>query len=607
MWKYIEKYDIVGLSETWMDEKAWNRMRGRQALTHEWSSVPAVKEKRKGRAKGGLVAAVSRELGAVKVRTVNEGAIEIKVRINNKNWRIVVVYSSNMGETLGYLECEIEEEEEDLLLLGGDFNARAANEGGPIGGGEWKEEAKRRSKDRVINKDGRALLTGIKERGWSILNGSYEDEGNWTYIGENGASVIDYVIANEAAREEVKKVIEGNKTESDHMPLEVELEGNGRKRRGGVEMGETVEGERSIWSEEGVKHYQEKCEGSYSKQTMTEDIWKEMVEKVKESVMKCRTKRKAWKIGRRIWHSVEWKRYEKEEEDKIKSIRTEKEVWKYINKYRKKKEGIDESIQSERWRRHFMDLLDGASEKMILEEREETEEGEEKGTTSGRGEEEIMKEELIAQLEWRRGLDRGTPNYIVVEETKMKEFRIEAIKRVVRYEEKARRSNKKLVVECCRELDRGVQRGEESKWEKKRRTVLEKAAMGQDEIRKRKEIVAEGVPLYLQGKRKRAERRLIARFRCENEARGNQYQRDMEDRICRVCEKNIEYMDHIVRECVGTKEGWAVEELLKEDGSGWEAMRRIVGIREAEIEGSRAERGKGKGKQSTNLGKVAIM
>ncbi|KAG7203931.1 hypothetical protein KM043_017089 [Ampulex compressa] len=147
-----------------------------------------------------------------------------------------------------------------------------------------------------------------------------------------------------------------------------------------------------------------------------------MVEKVKESVMKYKTKRKAWKIGTKIWYSVEWKvrkrklrrelrelrkgrirreeyvkkrreygewckgerqRYEKKEEDKIKSIKTEKEVWKYIDKYRKKKEGIDESIQSERWRRHFMDLLDGTSEKVILEEKEETEEGEEMGQHRG--------------------------------------------------------------------------------------------------------------------------------------------------------------------------------------------------------------------------------
>lgn len=34
-----------------------------------------------------------------------------------------------------------------------------------------------------------------------ILNGSYNKEGEWTYIGETGASVIDYVIANEKAEE----------------------------------------------------------------------------------------------------------------------------------------------------------------------------------------------------------------------------------------------------------------------------------------------------------------------------------------------------------------------------------------------------------------------
>ena len=28
-----------------------------------------------------------------------------------------------------------------------------------------------------------------------ILNGSYEREGGWTYIGEAGISVIDYAIA----------------------------------------------------------------------------------------------------------------------------------------------------------------------------------------------------------------------------------------------------------------------------------------------------------------------------------------------------------------------------------------------------------------------------
>lgn len=76
-----------------------------------------------------------------------------------------------------------------------------------------------------------------------ILNGSYGREGEWTYIGEIGLSVIDYVISNEKAMEEVIKVEEGNRTESDHMPVEVELVGRIRKRRG---ISDIIEKERSL-------------------------------------------------------------------------------------------------------------------------------------------------------------------------------------------------------------------------------------------------------------------------------------------------------------------------------------------------------------------------
>lgn len=43
-------------------------------------------------------------------------------------------------------------------------------------------------------------------------------------IGDRGSSVIDYVVTNVKAIEEVKKVVEGMRTESDHLLLEVEIE-----------------------------------------------------------------------------------------------------------------------------------------------------------------------------------------------------------------------------------------------------------------------------------------------------------------------------------------------------------------------------------------------
>lgn len=63
------------------------------------------------------------------------------------------------------------------------------------------------------------------------MNGSYE--GGWAFIGGAGTSVINYVVVNVKAWEEIKEVREGYRKESDHIPLEVEIER--QERRGGGE------------------------------------------------------------------------------------------------------------------------------------------------------------------------------------------------------------------------------------------------------------------------------------------------------------------------------------------------------------------------------------
>lgn len=55
-------------------------------------------------------------------------------------------------------------------------------------------------------------------------------------------------------------------------------------------------------------------------------------------------KRKNYKV----WCEKEKKRHEKDKGIKINNIRTEAEAWKYINKYRKKREKIDKGIELER-------------------------------------------------------------------------------------------------------------------------------------------------------------------------------------------------------------------------------------------------------------------
>lgn len=98
------------------------------------------------------------------------------------------------------------------------------------------------------------------------------------------------------------------------------------------------------------------------------------------------------------------------------------------------------------------------------------------------------KEERIDRIQrkyvkWILGLDRRTPNYILMEETKMKELSMEAMKRAIKYEEKARKSNRKIVVECIKEMERRKMNGEESKWERNRKKVREKAEISEKKLK----------------------------------------------------------------------------------------------------------------------------
>ncbi|KAJ3641571.1 hypothetical protein Zmor_028073 [Zophobas morio] len=59
----------------------------------------------------------------------------------------------------------------------------------------------------------------------------------------------------------------------------------------------------------------------------------------------------------------ESKREKREELEKtINSLKTEEEVWRYINKERRKKTEVSRNIKIHEWKRHFMKLLGGCEE-----------------------------------------------------------------------------------------------------------------------------------------------------------------------------------------------------------------------------------------------------
>ncbi|XP_043578883.1 uncharacterized protein LOC122566127 [Bombus pyrosoma] len=170
--------------------------------------------------------------------------VERKIAYKDKTFRIIVVYNQDTKGTWKEMEERVDGREEEVMIVGGDWNVRTGEEGGQVNEDLGKERS-RRSKDKKINAGGRTLLRYLEERGWTIINGRDEEGEEWTYIGERGNSVIDYVIGNQEATEEIIDMKVGKRTESDHMPLEVEIGGpelQKKKRR----KGRRREGEKGV-------------------------------------------------------------------------------------------------------------------------------------------------------------------------------------------------------------------------------------------------------------------------------------------------------------------------------------------------------------------------
>lgn len=87
------------------------------------------------------------------------------------------------------------------------------------------------------------------------MNGNMggDEEGEMTFIGRNGSSVIDYTICNAEAWDEVYSMKIGSRTVSDHRPIEITLEKKIEKRNKAKEERREIED----WSEEGCEKYQQ--------------------------------------------------------------------------------------------------------------------------------------------------------------------------------------------------------------------------------------------------------------------------------------------------------------------------------------------------------------
>ncbi|XP_077270175.1 uncharacterized protein LOC143901623 [Temnothorax americanus] len=429
-WEYIEEFDIIGLCETWVEEKEWERMKRNMSKKFVCICQYAFREKCKGRAKGGIITGIRKEIEEIDIKEtvfVN-GMQERRLRVEGEIWRIITVYNGEKMRTLRRgLEKIIEEREEEILCIGGDFNARIGGEGKNYEG-DNDGERRRSSKDEVINTEGKEFLEMLEERGWEVGNGNMrgDEEGEWTYSRGRGTSVVDYMVVNREAWDRVIKLTIGERVESDQQPLELEI-------RGGVERLEEERQKKTKeviqWDKEIIKKYKKKAEKVEVEGKVVEDVWENLKKAVEKSMVRkritirrkkigekdwwdeeCKRKKrglkrtyKGWRMGkegkevyvklrrefRELYRRKEEKRLEKYEEE-VRSAKTEEQIWKIINKERKKRVPIEEDIKMEEWENHFMQLLGGSK----VDKREEVK----RRSKEEDGELEIQDQEIEEQI-----------------------------------------------------------------------------------------------------------------------------------------------------------------------------------------------------------------
>jgi len=406
-WSSLKDWEVVVLLETWIEGKEWGKIKDRMPKGYEWKIQEAKKKKKKGRAMGGMILGIRRDLIGQKEEEEREveGLISGRVKYDKGEIRVVGVYvNKDIESKLEEVKEWMEGKEKGVRnIIGGDFNARTGEEGGKVEGEDWEESRYRKSKDKKVNGEGRRLIECIRERGWWIANGGIrgDEEGNWTYTGSRGESVIDYILVNDEMEEELVKMEIGDNVDSDHHPMIIWLKGKGNRKSGGKRGKKEWKG---VWDEKGKERYRQEMGGVELAEGGIQEEMGEIEERIKgalESIEKERRKegkRKkgwwdedCWRKKKEVRRSLrEWRKgkgdrreYLKKKRDykelceekkkkenerwegEIEGVRWESQVWGIINRERRKWKGANEDIKIEEWEEYFKRLLGGVEGRVV--------------------------------------------------------------------------------------------------------------------------------------------------------------------------------------------------------------------------------------------------
>lgn len=121
-WEYLDQFDVIGLTETWIEEESWKKLKNKMSNKFQWVCIPARRENKKGRAKGGIIVVANKNLKEIEFKEMSYRAAEVKTEHDRNRWRIITLYSQDTKEIMNTIMDQIQEEEEEYLVIGGHFN-----------------------------------------------------------------------------------------------------------------------------------------------------------------------------------------------------------------------------------------------------------------------------------------------------------------------------------------------------------------------------------------------------------------------------------------------------------------------------------------------------
>ena len=163
---YLESFDIVLLSETWVEDKNYQSHLKYLPGSFRWNWIPAIRSKQRGRPAGGLLVGLKEGLVCKEFKGNARGCwAAFKVKIGELWANVILVYNNTKSQEL-MRELNVHLEEATMngehVVIGGDLNARFGSLGA------LEESTRRATMDLKEDSEGENGCNYLKHMGYTF-------------------------------------------------------------------------------------------------------------------------------------------------------------------------------------------------------------------------------------------------------------------------------------------------------------------------------------------------------------------------------------------------------------------------------------------------------